>query len=127
MKNTHLMQIHRGQIYYVDLGEVSEKKSSLFGKVRPCVIVSNEICNRKSPVLTCCCLSSKTSKDSAKSRQMPTHVFLSAKDTNLKHDSICIAEQPLSISREQLREKIGKVSESDMCKISAALRIQLAI
>lgn len=127
MKNTQTMPIHRGQIYYVDLGEVSEKNSSLFGKIRPCVIVSNNVCNKTSTILTCCCISSKISKDSKKGRKMPTHVLLSAKDTNLKHDSICMAEQPISISKNQLLEKIGKVTESDMCKISAALRIQLAI
>ena len=38
-------EIHRGDIFMVDLGDVEGRNNSLFAKVRPCCCISNKYCN----------------------------------------------------------------------------------
>ena len=59
--------------------------------------------------------------------KIPTHVFLSAQKTGLNRDSICLCEQPLSISKDMLLEYITTLSEDDMERVSDGLRIQLCL
>ncbi len=114
-------QIHRGAVFYVDLG--NDTRSSLQNSVRPAVIVSNEACNKYSSIITICAISSKTTTKA----KIPTHVFLSKTKNNLPMDSICLCEQPISIPKKELREFVTTISSGDMERISSALKIQLAL
>lgn len=113
-------QIHRGAVFYVDLG--NDTRSSLQNSVRPAVIVSNEACNKYSSIITICAISSRMTK-----ANIPTHVFLSKTRNNLPMDSICLCEQPISIPKKELREYVTTISSGDMERISSALKIQLAL
>lgn len=119
---THInqKQIHRGAVFYVDLG--NDTGSSLQNSVRPAVIVSNEACNTHSSIITICAISSRMTK-----AKIPTHVFLSKTRNNLPMDSICLCEQPISIPKKELREYVTTISSGDMERISSALKIQLAL
>lgn len=112
--------IHRGQVFYVNLGE--SDGSSVQAGIRPAVVISNEACNRFSPVISICALSSRIKKNN-----IPTHVFLSANETGLNRDSICLCEQPMTIARDRLLEHVTTLSDKHIEKISNALRIQLAL
>ena len=119
MKNTH--QIHRGAIFYVDLGQADG--TSVQAGVRPAVIVSNEKANKFSSVISVCGISSRLQTKAP----IPTHIFLSAQKTGLKRDSICLCEQPISISKNMLLDYVSTLSEEDMDRVSEGLRIQLSL
>lgn len=119
MKNTQ--QIHRGAIFYVDLGQADG--TSVQAGVRPAVIVSNEKANKFSSVISICGISSRVQTKAA----IPTHIFLSAKKTGLNRDSICLCEQPISVSKDKLIHYVTTLSEEDMERVSEGLRIQLSL
>ena len=116
-KNT---TVHRGDIFYVNLGKPDG--TSTQAGIRPVVICSNKACNIHSPIVTVCTLSTSKTK-----HRIPTHVTLLASETGLSRDSICLCEQPLSISKSDLLEYVTTLSEEHMEKISDGLRIQLAL
>lgn len=119
MKNTE--QIHRGAIFYVDLGQ--SDGTSVQAGVRPAVIISNEMANKFSSVVSICGISSRVKTKAS----IPTHIFLSAQKTGLKRDSICLCEQPISVSKDKLIDYVTSLSEEDMERVSKGLRIQLSL
>lgn len=123
MKTTyerHTQQVHRGDIFYVDLGKPDG--TSKQAGIRPVVICSNKVCNMHSNIITVCSISTSKTK-----HRIPTHVSLLASETGLTRDSICLCEQPLSISKSDLLEYVTTLSEEHMERISDGLRIQLAL
>ena len=64
------LKIRRGDILYVDMGE--EYEGSIQGGMRPMVVVSNNLANKFSPVITVVPLTSRTYKK----RYLPTHVLI---------------------------------------------------
>lgn len=111
--------INRGDIFYADLGFDGTSRQ---GGIRPIVIISNEQCNRYSPIVSIVCLSSSKTK-----HQLPTHVSLLACETGLKMDSICLCEQPMSIAKENLLSFVTCLSDEYMCRVDNGLRCQLCL
>ena len=52
MNYTQTKEIHRGDVYVVDLGSVEDRENSLFAKKRMGICISNDKCNRHSPILS---------------------------------------------------------------------------
>lgn len=113
----------RGDIYYMDFG--SDYNSCRECGFRPALIVSNNVANRFSPVITVIPLTAQVNK---KLRQ-PTHVLLLKKSGyGLKHDSIALAEQLMTVDKGKLVRKIGFIKDKvTMAKISKALKVQLGV
>lgn len=63
------MKIKRGDIIIADLGQ---HETSIQSGIRPCVVMSNDMANKHSPVITVVPLTSKIHKK----EYLPTHVFL---------------------------------------------------
>lgn len=82
-----------GDIYMADLPD--DRGGSLQSGSRPVVIISNDLANAYSPVITILPMTSKTEK-----KKLPTHVVI--KDCGLKKCSIVLAEQIMSINKNQL-------------------------
>ncbi len=120
---THTQRIHRGDVFIVDLGNVEDRDNSLFAKSRMCCCISNEACNKHSPVLTFVCLSGNTSQSKLK---LPTRVFVEAEETGCK-DSTVVCEQILSVPRNSIVKYVTKFSEGTMDKIDKAIKIQLSL
>ena len=123
MKNTFEKRnttVHRGDVFYVQLPK--QNCTSIQAGIRPVVVCSNKACNIHSPVVTVCTISTSKTK-----HRIPTHVTLLASETGLSRDSICLCEQPLSISKSDLLEYVTTLSEEHMERISDGLRIQLAL
>jgi mRNA interferase MazF len=100
----------RGDIYLVDLsGAVGSEQAG----IRPCIIVSNDIGNRYSPLVHTVPITSKVKKE------MPFHV----KINNLREPSIALCEQVGRIDKMRLIEYIGTVGEREMQKIDRALMV----
>ncbi len=122
MKNTTI-PIHRGDVYIVDLGDVEERDNSLFAKSRMCCCISNDVCNKYSPVLSFVCLSGNTSQAKLK---LPTRVFVSAEETGAK-DSTVVCEQILSVPKKSIGKFVTRFSAQTMSRIDNAIKIQLSL
>ena len=123
MNYTHNQEIHRGDVYMVDLGSVKDRENSLFAKKRMGICISNEKCNKHSPILSFVFLSSNTSQAKLK---LPTRVFVSAVETGRK-DSTVACEQIISVPRDSIIQYITKISDDTMKKIDNAVKIQLSL
>lgn len=116
------MKIKRGDILYVDLGV--QYQGSMQGGMRPVVVVSNNRANRHSTVITVVPLSTKI----CKKRNLPTHVFISAyKTEGLDQHSIALCEQVTALNFDRIIEKIGRVREDILERITEAVQVQVGV
>ncbi len=116
------MGINRGDIFYVDLGETKEKTSIQTG-IRPAIIISNNKCNKFSPILLVAPLTSKI-----KRTDLPIHIELTKDIENgLELNSIVLLEQIRAIDREKIFTKIGSICGKDLENINKGLEISLGL
>lgn len=96
------IKIERYDILQVDL---TDAVGSEQGKVRPCVVVSNDSNNKYSPVIIVMPFTSNINK-----KNIPTHKIIS-KDSaiGLTEDSLLVGEQPTPIDRSRIKRKMGKI------------------
>lgn len=103
------MKIRRGDILYVDLGV--QYQGSIQGSMRPVVVVSNNMANKHSTVITVVPLSTKINKK----RNLPTHVFVSAyKSEGLEQHSIALCEQVTALDYGRIIENMGTMKKTWM-------------
>ena len=113
------MEIMRGDIFIADLNPVQGSEQ---GGVRPVVIVQNDRGNRFSPTVICAAMTSKLSKT-----DLPTHVWISAKDSGLKSDSLVLCEQVRTIEKRRLKARAGRITGLAMERVSRALRVAMSL
>lgn len=111
--------ILKGDIWYVDLPSNGDNIQS---GVRPCIIVSNNIANKFSPVIQIVALTSKMNK-----AKIPTHVFFEQGQFGLEENSIALCEQIRPINKKLLMDKIGSLDEKNLERIDKAMLIQLQL
>ena len=112
------MKIRRGDILYVDLGV--QYQGSIQGSMRPVVVVSNNMANKHSTVITVVPLSTKINKK----RNLPTHVFVSAyKSEGLEQHSIALCEQVTALDYGRIIENMGKVDKDTLARITEAVPV----
>jgi mRNA interferase MazF len=109
------LEIQRGDIWMVDLGE---NRGSIQGQSRPCIVTSNDFCNKYSPILTVVPITSKKNK-----KPLPTHVEIGT-DCGLLMESTALCEQILSVNKTDLKFRISQCTEEVIHKIDAALMVQ---
>lgn len=114
---------NQNQIKKYDICEVALPQaypgSSIQGGTRPVIIVSNNMCNQHSPVVSIVPLTSKSKK------RLPTHVNLWG--FGLATDSTALCEQITSVDKHLITKSIGHISsEVVQSLIDRALRIQIA-
>lgn len=116
----HVRSIQRGDIVIADLPTTG---GSIQHGRRPILIVSNNICNTHSPVVTYVPITKVQTKAS-----IPTHVKIAQTQYNhLKFDSIILCEQIMSIDKKSIIEFKGRCDSDTMRKVDKALAIQLDI
>ena len=113
----------RGSIYLVDLG-LNNMDSEQEG-VRPCLIISNNMGNKYSSMVTIAPLTSQ------RKRKLPIHVNLTRND-GMRYDSIICLEQTKSISKRRLfyngvPNKILKLSEEKIFEVNTAIEKQMGL
>ena len=116
--------IIRGDILLVDL---SKGKRTIIGSeqygYRPCIVVSNNVCNRFSPTITVVPISTKRSNN-----VMPTQFFLDPRKYNVEAGSRVLGEQIITISLERIcRPTYARLDEEDMRTLEKVLAIQLGL
>ena len=113
------MEITRGEIYIADLNPVMGSEQ---GGVRPVVIVQNDRGNRFSPTVICAAMTSRLGKN-----DLPTHVWVSAKDSGLKNDSLVLCEQIRTIEKRRLKSRAGQIRGLALARVEDALRAALGL
>lgn len=106
-----------GDVYFADL----RIDKCIQGGERPVVIVQNNRGNACSPTVEVLPLTSKTKK----AAYLPTHVFVEAsRENGLYKDSVVLAEQVVTINKERLISRIGRMGHDTLVTIGRARSIQ---
>lgn len=115
------MLIRRGDIFNeVDLTDAIGSEQ---GGVRPCIVVSNNICNKYSPVVTIIPISAQIEK-----LRLPVHVELDHEKYGFARPSFVMCEHILTVDKSRLSNKSNKwIYKEDMDRIELAMRIQLGL
>lgn len=108
--------IKRGEIYWVNLNPIIGKET---GKIRPCVVVSNDYNNEYAATLTLLPITSKTHK------LYPFEVLIKAGEGGLKSDSKIKTNQIRTVDKTRVKEFIGFLSSTQMDDVKKALNIHL--
>lgn len=105
----------RGEIYYIESNYKEVGNEMKAG--RPAVIVSNDKNNEHSNVVEIAYLTTQSKKD------LPTHVFT----RNAPAPSTILCENIYSVSKQRIGQQVGKLSESEIHALDAALAISLGL
>ena len=110
-------EIKRGLIIYVKFSETTQG-TSLQGKARPAIVVSNDKINAYSTCYTVIPLSTQE-----KRMHLPTHCVI----TSAPCRSVAYYEQVTTISRSQVSGIIGKISDEEMSEVEKGIKAQFAL
>lgn len=87
---------------------------------RPYIVISNNKNNDKAPTVNLACISKQVTKVN-----YPMHVFLDKNKYKLKHNSIVLAEQVMTVPKSYIAEKVSSLDNQDMKKLNKAIFIQM--
>jgi len=112
--------IKRGDILLVDFEPV---KGSEQGKIRPCVVIQNDIGNKYSNTTIVVPVTSKTPE-----KYYPTDVFAKAEELELKRAGLIKCSQIATVSvKERVIKRLGKAKPSVMAKVDEAIKTSLEL
>lgn len=110
--------IKRGMVFYADLG-INE--DSVQGGLRPVIIVGNNLQGKYSPVITVIPITSKISK-----KRLMTQTLL-INEIGLNRESMAMAEQITTISKDKLVSYIGRLRKETIKEIDKTIDAALAL
>jgi len=113
------MDIKRGDIVLVNLDPVIGSEQ---GKIRPGLVIQNDIGNKYSPTTIIAPITSKIF-----SKEFPTNVQISPKESGLENESTVLLNQIRTIDKSRIIKKIGLVNEINMKKVNLAIKISLDV
>jgi mRNA interferase MazF len=110
--------IKRGEIYWANL---NPSMGSEIDKIRPVLIVSNNINNQVAETITILPITSNVTKC------YPFEVLIFPNESNLANVSIIKANQIKTIDKMRLRDKIGEINSNTQKLVDKAITIHLSI
>ena len=110
-------RIERGDIFLVNLEPISGSEQ---GRIRPGIVIQNNILNKLSPLIIIVPLTSKIY-----TKTFPTNVFISKEESRLKRDSTVLTNQIRAIDKSRIIKKLGHLDESIVKEVDLALKISL--
>ena len=110
--------IKRGMVFYADLG-INE--DSVQGGLRPVIIVGNNLQGKYGPVITVIPITSKISK-----KRLMTQTLL-INEIGLNRESMEMAEQITTISKDKLVSYIGRLRKETIKEIDKTIDAALAL
>lgn len=117
-KLSEIITPKRMDIWYAKLP--MDRRTSVQGGSRPVLIISNDICNENSPVVTVVPLTTQF-----KHLGQPTHVILKLSDGT---QSMLLAEQIMTVEKRLLDRKIEHYQDcGTIRKIETAIREQIGM
>lgn len=119
MNTPENIAVKKGDIYMAALPDDTD--GSLQSGTRPVIIVSNNLANKHSPVITVIPMTAQISK-----KKLPTHAVI--ENCGLEKKSIVLAEQIMSINKKSLGRKMGSIAETVYeSEVKKAMRVQLSL
>ena len=110
--------IRRGDIYTVDLEPV---RGSEQGKVRPALVIQNDVGNQYSPTVIVAAITSGTH------RKFDVNVLVKAPEGGLNNDSLILLNQIRTVDKARLGRYWGRVSTQTMAEVNEAIQISLGL
>lgn len=126
-RNATMTRITRGDIIQVYLPAKNSSGKCVQEGMRPMVVVSNDICNSVSPVITALPLTSSNRKIA---KTMPTHVVIDESDldgTGLVKKSVVMAEQICPVDKRDITMFLGTLPKKYINSIERALKVQIGL
>jgi mRNA interferase MazF len=115
------LEVKRGEIWIADFSFVPEGVSLQRGNKRPVAIISNDKCNKFSPVITCVPVTGRMDK-----KQMITHILIGV-ECGLDRTSYALCEQIMSLNKKYLLNRVGELNDLTLDKVEQGLKIQQGI
>lgn len=114
-----MLEIKRGDILLVNLEPV---KGSEQGRIRPALVIQNDILNKYSPLTIVAPITSKIYE-----KEYPTNVFIKKEETKLNKDSTILLNQIRAIDKRRIIKKLASLPHFLMKKVDMALKVSLEI
>ena len=111
------MEFKRGDIVLVNLDPVLGSEE---GKTRPALVIQNDLGNKYSPTTIVAPITSKKF-----SKEFPTNVQITAKDSGLEKESTILLNQIRTIDKSRIIKRLDKLSEQIIEKVDLAIKISL--
>jgi len=111
---------HRGDVVEVDFAPA---RGSEPDKVRPCVIIQNDVGNKYSPVTIVAAITGAENVP----RKYPVDVAVHKREGGLKKDSVVQCNLVRCVDESRIQRQLGKLSETSMEEVDKALKISLAL
>lgn len=112
------LQIRRGDIFSVDLEPAQGAEQ---GKVRPALVIQNDIGNRYSPTIIVAAITS------GGQTRFDVNVVVKAPEGGLRNDSTILLNQIRTVDKMRLGRYWGYVSPRTMDAVDEALKISLGL
>lgn len=119
MANTQKIIPNRGEVFLIDFDPTV---GSEIKKIRPAIVIQNDINNKYSPVTIVAAI---TSYDNEKIYE--TEVFIQKNKAGLNVDSVILLNQIRTVDKQRLIKKIGQIDQSTMDQVDMALQLSLGI
>lgn len=110
------MTLRQGEVYWVELGE---PRGSAPGYSHPHVVIQNDLFNRsRLGTVVMCALTSNLLR-----AESPGNVLLKKGEGNLPRDSVANVTQIVTVDRDDLAERIGKLPPGRVRAILDGVRL----
>jgi mRNA interferase MazF len=113
------MKIKRGDIILANLEPVVGSEQ---GRIRPVLIIQNDLSNENSPTTIIAPITSRIY-----SKEYPTNVFILKQDSKLDKDSTILLNQIRTIDKARIIKKISVLNNFIMNKVDMAIKISLGL
>lgn len=110
--------IRRGDIFTVDLEPVHGSEQ---GKVRPALVIQNDVGNQYSPTVIVAAITSGSHK------QFDVNVLVKAPEGGLHNDSLILLNQIRTVDKARLGRHWGRVSAQTLSQVDEAIKISLGL
>jgi len=110
----------RGAVVEVNLDPVVGSEAN---KIRPCVVIQNDIGNRFSPIVIVAAITGAENV----SRRYPVDVPVPKGEGGLTKDSVVQCNQIRSVDEKRVVRTLGQLKPATIAKVGEALRISLAL
>ena len=107
----------RGEVWLVNWNPA--RGSEQAGR-RPALVIQNDIGNEKAPTTIVAASSSSV-------KVYPMNVQINPPDGGLDHPSIIKTSQILTISKERLEKRLGRLNTGSMDEVDRAIKLSLAL
>lgn len=113
--------IKRGDIFWVDLSGARGAETDT--KIRPALIVQNNIGNQYSPTT----IVAPVTSIKAHSKVYPFEVRVTPQESGLQTTSKILLNQIRTVGKTRLTTRVGQLSPTKMLEVEKAIKISLAL